>query len=179
MIEEIKKLCNNKDLVEIYNDVDDNTFYVCNIVACSDDHLLLLCYDRKGQSCGYKVIRTDSVASISYDTIYLKDQQRILANNAADYRFPVGYWNDLEIMDVFLNMCMKNKLMTGIELLDGRTRNGYIVAVDEEEDILKLKAYDFTGNYDGMCIVRLSYVKMAEIDGEDQLRIVRYINANQ
>ncbi len=177
MVEEIKLLCNSKELVEIYNDADDSSFYVCNIVACNDEHMLMLCYDRDGHSCGYKVIRNDSVMSISYDTIYLRDQQSINVNDATDYGFPVGYWNDIDIMEVFIGMCMKHKMMTGIELLEGRTRNGYIASVNYDDDALKLEVYDFAGNYDGMCIVRVSDLKMVEIDSVELSRIVRFINS--
>ncbi|MCQ2288351.1 MAG: hypothetical protein MJZ74_04570 [Muribaculaceae bacterium] len=175
MIEEIKKICQNNVLVEIYNNADEDSFFVGRIITCTDDEILIKSYGPNGKCLGYQVMSINPITQICYDTVYLKGLSKVLETNETKHDFPRGYWNDLDILDVFLDICKKNKLMIGLECLYGRKRNGFIISLND--DIVKLEAYDSTGNYDGTCILLREDIKMAEIEGDEQRDIMQFINS--
>ncbi|MEH7455181.1 hypothetical protein [Gottfriedia acidiceleris] len=73
MKEQLIKLTNTQDLVEIYNDLGDvDACAVAKVLYVSDDYVILASITPNGMYDGFSLLKTDNIFQINVDSRYLR-----------------------------------------------------------------------------------------------------------
>ena len=107
---------------------------------------------------GYYVMHNDSVFEIRRRTKYLKNMLLFIKPNTEKYKLPKGYWTELDLFNVVLNLCKEERLMAMIRLDFGEECYGYIN--DFDDSILEIETVDSDGIPDGIEYLRIEDVRV-------------------
>ena len=155
----IKRLCNINELIELYSNFNDcDKFAVGYIDACTDNECLIHSFQENDLDDGYYVMHNDSVFEIRRRTKYLKNMLLFIKPNTEKYKLPKGYWLELDLFNVVLNLCKEERLMAMIRLDFGEECYGYIN--DFDDSILEIETVDSDGIPDGIEYLRIEDVRV-------------------
>ena len=173
----IKQLCNANELVELYTNPDDNhNFEVGYIAACTDTEFLLHSFQENDLDDGYYVSRNDSVFQIRHSTIYLKNMLQFIKPKPDKYDLPKGYWSELDLFQVVLNLCQQERLIAVVRLECDLQFYGKVKEFSNE--IVEFEEVDGNGMPDGTTFVRIEDIKLVGFGGLEENRRTK-LEANQ
>ena len=165
----IRHFCDSHQLLEIYTNPDDSDkFGVGYIAACSDNEFLVHSFQENDLDDGYFVMDTDFVYLIRHNTIYLNNMRQFIKPCADKYDLPRGYWSELDLYNVVLNLCQQEHLMAVVRLECGLGLIGWVVNVGNE--VIELDEVDIDGMPDGTAYIRLEEVKLVGFGGIEERR---------
>lgn len=173
----IKQLCNANELVELYTNPDENhNFEVGYIAACTDTEFLLHSFQENDLDDGYYVSRNDSVFQIRHSTIYLKNMLQFIKPKPDKYDLPKGYWSELDLFQVVLNLCQQERLIAVVRLECDLQFYGKVKEFSNE--IVEFEEVDGNGMPDGTTFVRIEDIKLVGFSGLEENRRTK-LEANQ
>ena len=165
----IKQLCNKNELVELYTNRDDyDRFGVGYIIACTDNEYLVHTFDEKDLDNGYYVMHNDSIYIIHHHTIYLKNMLRFIKPKPDKYDLPKGYWPELDLYHVVLNLCQQEMQIAVVRLENGFECFGWVKSFNNE--VLEIDRVDGDGTPDGTTCLLMEDIKMVGFGGLEEKR---------
>ena len=165
----IRQLCNNGELVELYTNRDDyDKFGVGYIIACTDNEYLVHNFDEKDLDDGYYVMHNDATYIIQHHTPYLKNMLQFIKPKPDKYDLPRGYWPELDLYYVVLNLCQQELLIAVVRLDNGFECFGWVKSFNNE--VLEVDRVDGYGMPDGTTCLRMEDIKMIGFGGLEEKR---------
>lgn len=165
----IKQLCNTGELVELYHNRDDyDKFRVGYIIACTDNEHLVHEFDDNDLDDGYYVMQNDSVYIIQHHTIYLKNMLQFIKPKPDKYDLPKGYWPELDLFHVVLNLCQQERLMACVWLHNGFECLGWVKSFNDE--VVEIDRVDCDGLPDGTTYLHMEDIKLVGFSGLEMKR---------
>ena len=169
MNEIIKELFNTNELVETYTNPNDcDKFGVGYITACTDDEFLIHTFQENDLDDGYYVKRNDSMIRIQRNTIYLNNKLQLIKPKAEMDNLPKGYWPDLDLFDVVLNLCQKKHLVTQVGVEYDFVSVGFVKNISD--DVVELENINCDGKPDGITYLRWENINYVGFGGVDEER---------
>lgn len=173
MINRIKKICEARDLVEIYIDkANMGRFEVGYIEACNDEDVLVHSVSAFGCDDGFYWERADDIFSLRYDTDYLKNLKMVMEQKKtvlSQSPFPKGYQQDTSLMHKLLDYAMENNRMVRI-VAKYYDLDAMGVIVDYDETTLDLRRYFVDGSSGENIIVLLEDLQVISVQGQLELK---------
>ncbi|XRG79940.1 hypothetical protein V5E38_06405 [Rossellomorea sp. GAMAL-10_SWC] len=165
MKEQLIKLTNTEDLVEIYNDLGDvDVCAVAKVLYVSDDYVILANITPTGMYDGFSLIKTDSIFQINVDSRYLRKIKKLyITKKQTHMKFEME--ND-NLMEGILDFAYQNKFLILVELLESANVQGNIKR--KEDHILVLSIINQYGEYDGESIFKVEDITSMHIDDEER-----------
>ncbi|MCQ2276620.1 MAG: hypothetical protein MJZ87_06735 [Bacteroidales bacterium] len=171
MINRIKKICEARDLVEIYTDkANMEQFEVGYIEACNDDEVLVHSISPYGADDGFYWESADDIFSLRYDTDYLKNLKMVMEQKKTALStspFPKGCQQDMSLMRKLLDYAMENNRMVRI-MAKYYDLDAMGVIVDYDETTLDLQRYFIDGTSTENIIVLLEDLKVVSVEGQHE-----------
>ena len=165
----IKQLCNAGELVELYTNRDDyDKFRVGYIIACTDNEYLVHEFDDNNLDDGYYVMHNDATYIIQHHTLYLKNMLQFIKSKPIKYDLPKGYWPELDLYHVVLNLCQQERLMAVVRLHNGFEGIGWVKSFNDE--VVEIDRVDAYGEPDGITYLRMEDIKLASFSGLEEKR---------
>ena len=172
----IKQLCNTNELVELYTNPDDyDKFGVGYIIACTDNEYLVHTFDEKDLDDGYYVMHNDDTYIIQHHTLYLKNMLQFIKPKPAKYDLPKGYWPELDLYQVGLNLCHQELLIADVRLDNDFECFGWVKSFNNE--VLEIDRVDVDGMPDGTTWLRMEDIKMVGFGGIEERRRTKLASA--
>lgn len=174
----IKQLCNTNELVELYTNRDDyEKFGVGYIIACTDNEYLVHTFDEKDLDNGFYVMHNDNTYIIQLHTIYLKNMLQFIKPKPDKYDLPKGYWPELDLYHVVLNLCQQEMLIAVVRLENGFECYGWVKNYNDE--VLEIDKVDYDGMSDGTVYLSMEDIKMVGFGGLEEKRRTKLFTRKQ
>ena len=165
----IKQLCNTGELVELYTNRDDyEKFGVGYITACTDNEYLVHSFDDNNLDDGYYVMHNDATYIIQQNTLYLKNMLQFIKPKPDKYDLPKGYWPELDLYHVVLNLCQQERLTADVRLDNGFECFGWVKSFNDE--VIEIDRVDSYGMLDGTSCLRMEDIKLVGFGGLEEKR---------
>ncbi|PFH81720.1 hypothetical protein [Bacillus sp. AFS088145] len=165
MKEQLIKLTNTEDLVEIYNDLGDvDICAVAKVLYVSDDYVILANITPNGMYDGFSLMKTDTIFQINIDSRYLRKIKKLyLTKKQTHMKLEMENKN---LMEGILDFAYQNKFLILVELLERANVQGIIKC--KVDDILVLSVINQYGQYDGESIFKIEDITSMNIDDEER-----------
>lgn len=155
-------------IIEVYTDLDDDTFWLGKVSAYDDEYLLIREISTFGEQDGIVLVRTNDIFKIEYDTIYSKKISKLaklLNEKEVKYQFS----GDFPVC--ILEASRKEKKIIDIQLCG---RSGYDVSgiVDNVKDgICIIKQITSDAEEDGFCRFKVSDIDCIRYDSLENRKL--------
>lgn len=174
----VRQLCKDNELVEIYTNPDDyDKFGVGYIEACTETDCLVHTFQENDLDDGYYVKQNDDILMIRKDTTYLKNMLHFIKAKAPKYELPKGYWPELNLQSVVLNLCMQEVLIAEVRLECGVEMFGWVREIGD--NIVEIEQVDSDGMPDGITYVRQEDITMVGFGGLEEKRRTKLFAARR
>jgi hypothetical protein len=164
----IKVSINIDDYIEIYTDVESDHFGFGQVVAMSDDDLIIASFDPAGKDDGLILYNFDAICKIQKDTQYaFKIKKLISINGTKNHNFKFDADNLLK--ELFEFSQESNKFVE-IELQNSNRISAIGSIKYFDETICEINLFDEYGKKDGSCILLIediSSIKWNSVESQD------------
>ncbi|MGG2028043.1 hypothetical protein AB1282_20290 [Gottfriedia sp. S16(2024)] len=165
MKEQLFKLTNKEELVEIYTDLGDvDTCAVAKVLNLSDEYVILANVSPTGMYDGFSLIQTEKIYQISLDTLYLRKIDKLYkAKKQSHIKVDI---NNENLMMGIIEFAKRNNFVVLIELYESATVQGLIKS--EENGVLIVTNLTQFGKRDGESLIKIEDITTIHIDDEDR-----------
>jgi hypothetical protein len=105
---------------------------------------------------------------IQRNTIYLNNKLQLIKPKAEMDNLPKGYWPDLDLFDVVLNLCQKKHLVTQVGVEYDFVSVGFVKNISD--DVVELENINCDGKPDGITYLRWENINYVGFGGVDEER---------
>lgn len=175
ILEKVDEACSNQEFIEIHSYCgSEGGFAVGQIIAHSQDDLLIHAIDNRGMDDGYFVGRIKDVCKISTNTSYLRDVQNLSAEEKAFPVYPNGFCDNLNLFEYYITLFKSNKTLVTIYTYQKETIHG--IVVDCVSETIKLIMINENGITDGETIIYTNDIETLSFESIEEMRLQRLCN---
>lgn len=165
----IKQHCTSNEIVELYSNPDDyDKFGVGYILACSENEYLVHTFQENDLDDGYYVMRNEDLFLLRKGSTYLRNMVQFIKPKALKYELPRGYWPELDLFIVLLNLCAQEHIMAVVRIECGMALYGWITNV--QDNTIEVEEVDGDGMPNGTSYLRLDDLHMVGFGGLEETR---------
>ena len=168
-----------RKLLSIYDDKNDiYSFRVGIVIMMFSDSVLIVQFNKRGESNGYILLRLVDIFKIEEDTKYLIRWSALLSLETDFVPFqtssvPNPRWIEEYGIDYIIEMCNIEKKMVTIWLIYEDSFTGFITYYNGNE--LLVSVYSDQGIFDGVTVVEYKNIRSLAFDSADERAVMRMI----
>ncbi len=174
ILEELKE---NQKLCSLYiNFQDTSKFVFGKILKIDEMHIIFFSFSPDGEYDGLLLIKIDNILRVEYDDLYTARMNRLINDKNFLCKFDIDSIENNNLIELLLNLLLKEKIIISIELLDSGTYDiiGFVEEINE--NTCKISQVNDDGQDDGVTYIRINDITQISADSLDERRILRLLD---